>query len=769
MRTALRHILSKLATTLALAACISLVSTSCTSDPEDNGKPGVGGKEEKAYLSFRLTTGHTESGDRNISRMSIGDNDYNDADYRVDTVRVVLYGPDDLVHYTFDFSIKSTLSDEDHPDFMEGDFVDPVYGHDLYSSSLASDETTSFVTYARKVAENDYRMLVIVNGAGRMEEGAATRSMGRSDTYTNIYDLTNPGQAMSLLYEPVRRDKEFFFENVLRGRSIHIPQNSSIMMTNYQDLIYVKAEQLGNSIQDANENPIFARVERYLAKIIVTTANEDGSIELRGDVSNGQITYERSWALDCTNKWFYWMRQMAPMIEKNGTQGSYETVNYDPATPLTKDTRLRMYAIDPNFDGLSSHNGGTQQQKRKQFNYLQYDNEYSGSYLGNNFDSEEYILENTMAPDEQYPDVMTKVLIQLQLSPDIDIVTSPYDGYFTFENNSGTETIITRLDMESYLADQNNIPAHFQPGLETAINNIRADGEVDIDNIFYGSVDSGFDLHGLKYYHQCHHYFMVPIRHYDDFEGYTGTEGMEYGRYGVVRNNIYKVKIRSVSGPGSPDISSPAFLAADIGITPWLRHAQEEDLGSGVKPVNPYVSYKYYYETSKGATVYLGAKYIRNAAVGDIIETDSRLNDMKDDIPGGSDGYKDGELLATPPTNVSADNASNVVEIIYRPENARQAGFEIYHIDWNMDMIFPGMSITSNIFQTTASSAETVTPSQFDLQLPGVTDYKFTGTTAIGKITNGEVCFDAQIDAGEEISRTPEETAIIILCYKKEI
>ena len=61
---------------------------------------------------------------------------------------------------------------------------------------------------------------------------------------------------------------------------------------------------------------------------------------------------------------------------------------------------------------------------------------------------------------------------------------------------------------------------------------------------------------------------------------------MGFGRYGVVRNNVYNITVRSILGPGEPVIEKPvepnddpAYISADVNVLPWSVRTQDvEDL-----------------------------------------------------------------------------------------------------------------------------------------------------------------------------------------------
>ena len=58
-----------------------------------------------------------------------------------------------------------------------------------------------------------------------------------------------------------------------------------------------------------------------------------------------------------------------------------------------------------------------------------------------------------------------------------------------------------------------------------------------------------------------------------------------YGRYGVVRNHLYKITINSVSGPGTlgdpplddtPADLTPTYISSNITVLPWTQVQQDK-------------------------------------------------------------------------------------------------------------------------------------------------------------------------------------------------
>ena len=601
-------------------------------------------KENMSYISLRINTDFEPAP---ASRASM-DPEYgtNGPENKVSAVRMVLYGAyDHIVKYAFDFKINS--NDQHTGFFQEG--IHPEYGDYLYNGNLGGSR---FITFARPVANADYKMLLIVNSGYTGEiitpDIPTPKSGGAIQDNTNIIKVTEVGQPLSRFLEPV------YMPDFSLGKEPIA--SAGFMMTNFKDLVDVPKSLLGDSADDANQNPIPVTVERIASKVQVEFF--DPAIGILPPTPSGQI-WEISWQLNTTNKWFFWMRQLAPVINADGSQGAMET--------LSDLDRTQLYAIDPNYSGMTNATGGNSAKRAAHFSYAANTalDEYGFFYLKNQVGefSREYVLENTMAYNEQEEDVVTTVLVKLMYYPNGSF--NYYDSYFVYN-----DTAISKLEMKDYATNPSLIPLGLA-GLETAINNARSNPDEPrdfTDDSFLYNLNSGFETaDGLKFYYAGYNYYSVKIRH-----SLSGDPNLPlYARYGIVRNNFYTVKLRSLSGYGSPVLTYPAAMSAQVSVQPWSKYAQEARIGEEgeVLNVNPYITYRYFYQESPGTNVLYKTYYNRNQTAGDPIDVSSAgvLNRYLSELNlKGWGTFLSGTVLTPPITaNVSATATNNVVDILY--------------------------------------------------------------------------------------------------------
>ena len=79
----------------------------------------------------------------------------------------------------------------------------------------------------------------------------------------------------------------------------------------------------------------------------------------------------------------------------------------------------------------------------------------------------------------------------------------------------------------------------------------------------------------MKFYQNGKNFYLLPIRHFSDAQQ---PKLEAYGRYGVVRNHLYKINITKVTSAGHPTPVAPTdesndkvdtYVSANITVMPW--------------------------------------------------------------------------------------------------------------------------------------------------------------------------------------------------------
>lgn len=298
------------------------------------------------------------------------------------------------------------------------------------------------------------------------------------------------------------------------------------------------------------------------------------------------VATDLTWEVDVINKKSYWLRHLT--YKAGGTEME-EQGHID---------REYFYAEDPNFSALS---GTGETNLKNNFRYISNSNELipgaSGStakklypqlsgYKYYNYWSWKqgdtqpvYIPENTMTQNEQKKDVVTRVIFravlkreQFDMSETEENPTLPLksvEGFFVFKggntdienykynnyNKDNTTFFILRPEDVAIYASATtteHIHIYLRDGILEAINQFKVDNPSF--NFSDWKNEEPAQSANLSFYKNGEIYYEVPIEHFSVSE----AQGVgKYGRFGVVRNNWYKLNIENMISIGAPVLPEP--------------------------------------------------------------------------------------------------------------------------------------------------------------------------------------------------------------------
>lgn len=476
---------------------------------------------------------------------------------------------DAYVSFTFnlpDEGLRANAADvagANHGDFYKGTdkeqaiknvrvvLYDPTSGQVKYSLDYSISATggnpatgeisgtataAKFTTKGKEVVKQAYQMLAIINPTSKI---SAATEVGKSITDAMLAIESNPEE---------------------------LSQNGeSIVMTNDRGLVEVKATQLKENQGAAEGAPVSVSVDRILAKVFV---NQDAQMKLPKGVTFTNV----KWQLNTTNKKTFIFRQFGKVVTTMD--------NFVDETATDASTRINRYAKDPNYQGFVAAD----------FNSFTGDNTLT---LKNDLtfasDKGEYCLENTMDADQQKHNQTTSFILRGTWKPaDHDGMTFTatatwysYKGGFTITTAKMKEYVaIVKDGTKDAIIDIPYTPAGFKAALKKAVV---TDQVLKIDN--NGDVEKSGVFGDIKAYKDGICFYQTNlIRHFTNSQS---SKEMGYGRYGVVRNNIYKVNIKEITRPGEPtvvpedngnDDPTKVFIAFDITINPWIVRTQDISL-----------------------------------------------------------------------------------------------------------------------------------------------------------------------------------------------
>ncbi|MCD8167196.1 MAG: Mfa1 family fimbria major subunit [Bacteroides sp.] len=488
----------KIRNTIGVLISLSLLNISCLDDlkPEkETNYPPV--PEGECYFSINVKAGDVVDLTRAV------DPDASKEDLAIHSVRVVLYDGEESqaskckVEYVFEFNMKTadTWSDPSNPTNWIADpgnhIADSQPGYLIPSGEHLSPTTNfndyEFITFAQRVKDKPYKMLVILNG--RNSDGTLN---------SEIYKATNKGSYLYQFKQAISSSINTTDGTIAGGKGI--------LMTNHQGLVTVNKNQLAKTVEQAHAAPVRVSVDRLVAKVTLRHAD---NIKLPEGIDPNSVT----WALDITNKKTYWMREAIP-----GEQ--------------TDPTMQTLYARDPNFTVLTSAI-----EKSAEFNT--FFNEYylSPNQINNQLGQYIYTLENTIDIENKqftdYEDRITRIIVGYKYTPE---GFSKNDNYYIYHNK-----IINQQEINNYLQN----PTYEIPGLEDLRTVL---SELQQKNYpLNGSSANYYEHNGFRYCPQGQLYYIIPIQHFGVSQASPGYYGVV--RNNIYDITINSLSAPDIAGP----------------------------------------------------------------------------------------------------------------------------------------------------------------------------------------------------------------------------
>lgn len=423
-----------------------------------------------------------------------------------------------------------------------GETTGKFTGDDAADASTGYKLVTKAVKVPKIATSDSYDVVVFFNPTeevkGRINKGASIEDLKRFSNYDEAKVITTNG----------------------------------IMMSNAKGLVNIKGDKLYETKEKAEEaaaEKVSVKVERAVAKVFV---NSDIPTKASGSIAGANLKL-LGWQLDVTNQKYFPMRVMDQAIKANSVGSAAATLEAETAASA----RVDSYAKDPNFDAATTTIDANN------FKYL------AGSTLpdfytpGYDDDKGHYVAENTMSPEAQKLRGTTLVVFKVKVTPTIG--GAEVTSYVVYKGVAYTvDDFRTRVTNSATKTDeQNGMPAGFKAAVET-YKNSNTSG-VDVLN---GKIDAGKafkdEASGISLYVDGVNYYHMPIRH---FTNEQQAAPMQYGRYGLVRNNIYKLTINSIKNFGDPEVVEPGdenddpetlFIAMSVELLPWLVRESGYDL-----------------------------------------------------------------------------------------------------------------------------------------------------------------------------------------------
>ena len=572
-------------------AVIAAMTASCSSN-EDLGTPGTGTNEAGVgYATFTINL-PSVSGTR-----AVGDPTYDQGtakEYDVNDVTLLI------------FQKTATSTSEGDYTFVEkadlGNMAPwKAEGSHGITASATITAKLSNVALTNEGSTSDYYALAILNNNADAT-GAGKVKLPTTGTYSTWNDASNADVAK--------------FTDNTNGFYM---ANAPVFVAGGEPTTLVNINRVYATKQKAETNAATTiHVERGLAKVSIESDAFPSTITPSGTNYNEDKVDITAWKLDVTNKSTFPIHKTAGLKNTNfstiwsntpTTTGASVTRFVDGDNPSFKRVH---WGIDPNYstalDNLSDCQGA--------FNVLPADATIDGAA-----NEPQYCLENTFDIEHMKQGQTTRVVFKATYTP-----KGLPAGEKTFYKIGNSTDLWSEANLIAQIkakaaevlsvassaitvdldATENDIKNNAGTKLlvkENVKNGGTAVSPADIakinEKLGLKAATTTDPIVGIATYKDGESYYIARIKHFGVLTPWAegqdtyGTNNEEnntkyLGRYGILRNNWYELKVGSVSGPGTPDVptikpdvpddESFRYISVSVKILSWAKRSDTVDL-----------------------------------------------------------------------------------------------------------------------------------------------------------------------------------------------
>lgn len=576
-------------------AVIAAMTASCSSN-EDLGTAGTGTNEAGVgYATFTINlpsvSGSTTSGARGTRATDAGGAEMNEGtedEYKVSDATALIfqkYGADEG-SYKFVESVNLPFT----------------------ATDWEQDDTDGITTKSKKLVaqltnvdtKNTYAVLVLLNNKSTSGVKIKLPTVGQSYNEWN-----NEAQSPNLT--DLTTKDNFYMANAPLNESGSV----TTLVTIDKNNIYPTQKAAKDGTAAAN---VF--VERGVAKMsVVDPTKKTVKDKATSADTKSEVTFS-NWALDITNKKTYAVHNI------DGLSSDFNDIW---STARFTGLNNRVYwGKDPNYNlaGLNTADETNDTKRKEEFNFIT-----ATSDINKAFDKPVYCLENTFNLANMYQGQTTRVIFKATYAPMDDAGNSlaeTTDGTFYTIGNMKTILNETKLQAALEAAAKSVLPS----GYKVKYTNLKTEGShvITLEDIVddaagtthlekdatYGTktgeeivkeineklgLKAGRpeEMVGINTYLNGVTYYIARVKHFGDDKtpwssgsAYDGHNDLYLGRYGMLRNNWYELKVGNVYGPGYPgvppvdptlpDDENEKYLSVSVKIHDWAKRSQTVDL-----------------------------------------------------------------------------------------------------------------------------------------------------------------------------------------------
>lgn len=467
-----------------------------------------------------------------------------------------------------------------------------------------TDDTTDGITTTKKLVakltnvdtKNQYYVLVLLNNNKTGGVKVPLPTVGQSYNEWNSQTLTPS-------VDDLAADNDFYMANApLKGTT-----SPTTLVTINKENIYSSKEKA-----EAGTSAATVYVERGVAKMSVTDPTTKTVIDKATNNPTKSTVEFNNWALDITNKKTYAVHNI------DGLSTDFPDIW---TTLRFIGTNSRVYwGKDPNYDLDHLNKTDKEAEREEEFNFIT-----ATSEINKAFTESAYCLENTFNLANMYQGQTTRVIFKATYAPKNDAGKSLAEEDGTFYTIGNMTTILKKADLETAV---NTAATSVLPGCTVNYANLETEGShvitlEDIKDGTSGAVLEAATTYGTKTGEQIVKeineklgltdgagrpeamvgintylngvtYYIARVKHFGSLTPWSsgesyGTDNVKYlGRYGMLRNNWYELKVGNVYGPGYPgvppvdptlpDDENEKYLSVSVKILSWAKRSDTVDL-----------------------------------------------------------------------------------------------------------------------------------------------------------------------------------------------
>lgn len=479
------------------------------------------------------------------------------------------------------------------------------------AADWTDDETDGITTTTKKLVakltnvdtKNQYSVLVLLNNdkTGGVKVGLPTVGQSYNDWNKNVLTPSVAELAAS---------GDFYMANApLNGTA------SPTTLVNIDNSKIYPTKEKAETLESAAT--VF--VERGVAKMTVA---DPGTITVKDKANptvttNSEVTFS-NWALDITNKKTYAVHNI------DGLSVDYDKIwNTDPSNRFIGTNNRVYWGKDPNYNlaELNTADDANDKKREKEFNFIDATSKIDKDFGETN---PVYCLENTFNLANMYQGQTTRVIFKATYTPKDDkgnSLAETTDG--TFYTIGNLTTILNKTKLEDALtaAAKSVLPSGYKveyTKLKTEGSHVitledikdSSDKPLVADKDYSGktgdqivaAINTKLGLKagrkeamvGINTYLQGVTYYIARVKHFgaltpwNSGESYGDNNDKYLGRYGMLRNNWYELKVGNVYGPGYPgvppvdptlpDDENEKYLSVSVKILSWAKRSDTVDL-----------------------------------------------------------------------------------------------------------------------------------------------------------------------------------------------